>query len=92
MNTGLLILISNANLISQGISFVDGKYSDFNTDWYLITGDIIVQTMLINAFTPAIIIFINVIKFKVKIAWDQWESQTEEEGEKEKLHTKKTSI
>jgi len=70
MNTGILILIANANLISQGIPFVDGKYSDFNTNWYLITGDIIVQTMMINSVTPAIIIAINLIKFKLKNAWD----------------------
>jgi hypothetical protein len=70
LNTGILILISNANLASQGMPFVNGKYSDFNTDWYLITGDIIVQTMILNIFVPAIVIFVNIIKFKIKITWD----------------------
>jgi len=43
MNTGILVLLSNANLKSQGINLLTkGKYSDFNTNWYLITGDIMI--------------------------------------------------
>jgi len=74
---------------------LNGKYTDFNTDWYLITGDIIIQTMIINIFTPGIIIFVNYVKFKVQIWWDQRLSKEEEEEKKKdevKFHTKKTSI
>ena len=63
-------MISNANLSSQGIDWLTGEYSDFDMNWYLINGDIIIQTMIINAFTPATMIFINYLKFKVKIEWD----------------------
>ena len=55
--------LSNANLKQMGLPFFDGKYSDFNSDWYLITGDIIIQTMILNIFTPGIIILINYIRF-----------------------------
>ena len=71
MNTGFLILLSNANLKSQGINILDsGKYPDFNTNWYLITGDILVETMILNMFTPGIIILVNNLMFKVLIFWD----------------------
>ena len=65
-NTAVIILLSNANLESQGINLLThGKYADFNTSWYLITGDIILQTMIINSFTPMIIILVNFVKFKL---------------------------
>ena len=89
LNTGWLIVLSNANLEYYGLSFLNGKYSDFNTDWYLITGDIIIQTMMINAFVPSIIIGVNFIRFKVQIVWDEWEKK---DNHSETLHTKKKSI
>ena len=73
MNTGILLLLSNANLKSQGINILDkGTYSDFNTNWYLLTGDILVQTMILNSFTPMITIIVNILKFKILDAWDQF--------------------
>jgi hypothetical protein len=69
-NTGILILLTNANLKSQGID-INGTYSDFNANWYLISGDILTMTMLINSITPAVSVLINAIIKSLKIKIDQ---------------------
>ena len=88
-NTAVIILLSNANLKSQGLDILThGKYADFNTSWYLITGDILLQTMIINSFTPMIIILVNLVKFKLHECWDRSGSSKEKEG---RYRTRKTS-
>ena len=59
MNTGVLILISQANLKPQHIPilsaiFDSGYYTDYTTEWYILTGDIIIETMMFNAVFPTI--------------------------------------
>ena len=71
MNTGVLLLLTNANLKSQGIN-LNGTYSDFNTNWYLIAGDVLTQTMVLNSFTPMIVVLINSLKFKILKTIDQF--------------------
>jgi hypothetical protein len=63
-NTGILLLLTNANLKSQGIN-INGTYSDFNTNWYLISGDILTMTMLLNSITPAVSVLLNAFKCRV---------------------------
>jgi hypothetical protein len=48
-----------------------GIYSDFNTKWYYINGDIIVQTMMLNCFMPALVIFAEYMMYLLKICWDK---------------------
>ena len=62
-NTGLLLLLSAANLKETNIplikSFFKGPYADFNSDWFRNVGPLIVQTMFIAAFMPIIEFLIN---------------------------------
>ena len=55
-NTAVLLLLVNANLPAAGINikFFDGPYPDFDFSWYPNIGMVIVQTMVINIFTPLI--------------------------------------
>ena len=55
-NTGLLLLLVNANLSEVHIlsSIFDGKYFDYSPQWYAAVGSVLVQTMLTNAFMPPI--------------------------------------
>jgi hypothetical protein len=53
-NTGLILLIVNANLSNQGIYFLDGKYTDFTKDWFDNIGGFFVETKIIQLFTPII--------------------------------------
>ena len=48
-----------------------GIYSDFNTNWYFINGDIITMTMMINCFMPAIVILAEYGVAYLKILWDK---------------------
>ena len=50
-NSGLLVLLMNANIPGLGIH---GKYADFNSSWYRDNGKIIVMSMLINVSSPLI--------------------------------------
>lgn len=45
LNTAILPLLANA-------SFLGGQFSDFNTDWFRTTGNLIVSTMIFNAWYP----------------------------------------
>lgn len=53
-NTGLLLLISNANLEYSALSFTQlkGRYADFDNRWYQDLGPQLVQTMFIKSFMP----------------------------------------
>ena len=56
-NTGLLILLVNANLSEMSSllgSIFNGVYYDYSPDWYVKIGYTLVQTMLVNAFMPII--------------------------------------
>lgn len=55
-NTGLVLLIVNANLTEYNPQFFTsnfrGPFSDYNPMWYNEVGYKILQTMLINSFMP----------------------------------------
>ncbi len=58
-NTGILILLSTANLKEQNLPFLstlfdDGPNTDFNSSWYRDVAPIIVTTLLIGAIMPVI--------------------------------------
>ena len=48
-----------------------GIYPDFDTNWYFINGDVIVQTMILNCFMPAMTIGVNYAKAYAFIWWDK---------------------
>ena len=56
LNTAILLLMSNANLENSHIPILSrlfhGKFADFNQEWYNITGNLIVETMMINSMMP----------------------------------------
>ena len=61
-NTGILLLLVNANLtdISSLLGrLFDGRFYDYSPQWYVSVGDALVQTMLLNAFMPPIFEAIN---------------------------------
>ena len=52
-----MIILADANMKGQGTyleRIFTGRLSDFNMDWYRKDGSVLVSTMLINAFVPAI--------------------------------------
>jgi len=55
-NTGILILLSSANMSETNIPFFKSMfvstYTDFNSEWYKDVGQIILKAMLLNAFMP----------------------------------------
>ena len=59
-NTGLLLLIINANMSEHKpywlTKYINGAYYDYSVNWYYNVGEIIVQTMTINALLPWITI------------------------------------
>ena len=53
LNTAILLLLVNANMTAQPISFgLAGAMSDFNSDWFRLTGNTIRSTMVFNCFYP----------------------------------------
>jgi hypothetical protein len=58
LNTAFLLLMVNANMTEQPISFgLTGPISDFNSDWFRITGNTLVSTMIFNAYYPPLEFF-----------------------------------
>ena len=57
-NTGILILMVNANLTEHEpklvTQFFHGPFTDYLPNWYLDVGTKIMQTMLINATMPLV--------------------------------------
>ena len=53
-NTGLLLMISNANFKYSFLSFIPlrGRYPELNLSWYQDLGPQLIKTMLIKAFVP----------------------------------------
>ena len=50
VNNALLVLIMSADF--EKINYFQGKYSDFNQDWFSDIGSIIVSSMTFNAVYP----------------------------------------
>ena len=64
-NTGILLLLVNANLndVSSLLGNVfDARFYDYSPQWYVSVGDKLVQTMLLNAFMPPIYEAINAVQ------------------------------
>ena len=59
-NTGLVLMISNANFKHTPLSFIpiNNQYPDLTTDWYHEVGSAIIKTMWINSIMPILNIFI----------------------------------
>jgi len=56
-NTGILLLLTNANLsdISGWLGNVfKSRYYDYSPQWYSKVGSVLVSTMLLNAFMPPV--------------------------------------
>ena len=53
-NTGFLLLLVNANLKDQPLSFGlnGGPYSDFDDDWFLVIGNALVGTLIFTSVFP----------------------------------------
>lgn len=60
VNTGVILLLTNADLSYSPLSFIpiNNQYSDLNQDWYLDIGPGLIKTMGIMAFYPYIEIMI----------------------------------
>ena len=54
VNTGVLVLLMNANFDNTFLSFVPvrNRFSDFTSAWYLTIGNSIVETMIIATIMP----------------------------------------
>ena len=72
-NTGLLLLISNANLEYSALSFtqLQGRYADFDNRWYKDLGPQIVQTMFIKSFSPFIQLFVLKLRMSITMYLDR---------------------
>jgi uncharacterized membrane protein YidH (DUF202 family) len=89
LNTGLLLLIANANLTEHPPHFITkhfvGPYYDYEPEWYAAVGFLILKTMIINAFLPfsglALGYFLPLLKRKMDMKWG-----------KNRYVTKKTSM
>jgi hypothetical protein len=55
-NTGIILLLVNANMSDQPISFflTGGAFSDFNEAWFKTVGNILVGSMMFNVYYPLI--------------------------------------
>ena len=76
-NSGMLIWLSTTNFSEQGIPILStyltsGEYTDFNSDWFLEVGPLIVETMQAAAFMPIIEFMIAYAKTKVFYYKDQF--------------------
>ena len=54
INTGLMLMITNANFENTVLSFIPIRrdFNDFTPDWYRVIGASMQTTMLIAAFMP----------------------------------------
>ena len=56
----MLLLLNNSNLKAQDIPIIsqlfdDGVYTDFNSQWWRLTGDLVIGTMIFNSVFPLMI-------------------------------------
>ena len=86
-NTGFILLLVNADLREQPISFgiVYGKNGDFNSEFFKNTGNIITWTLLFNSFFP-------LIEFTIKWMIRASRRKLDRSCGKDIYKTKKTSI
>jgi hypothetical protein len=65
INTGLIILIVNANFSSlKTVTWLpeyifNGNYTDFSRQWYVNVGSTLVTTMLVTIFSPHVVILVT---------------------------------
>lgn len=61
INTGIILLLTNANLSYSVLSFIpiDNQFADLDRNWYLDIAPSLTQTMLIQAFFPYIEFMMN---------------------------------
>jgi hypothetical protein len=73
-NTGILLLIVNANMTEHGPVFITkyiaGRHHDYMPVWYAEVGAKIVQTMLINSILPYVGLVTGFIIPWIKIGLD----------------------
>lgn len=64
-NTAILLVLASAHLEYTPISFlgINNQFADYSNDWYLVVGEQIYTTMLIQAFIPY---FNFIIMYSVK--------------------------
>lgn len=76
INTGVILLFTNANLDHSILSFVPkptGQYPDIDKNWYLDISSALVKTMLIMACFPWIEFFMfGTIRVLLKIVDSGW--------------------
>ena len=60
VNTGLMLLLTNANFENTPLSFIPlrNRFADYSEDWYILVGSQQVQTMMINSIMPYMNFFI----------------------------------
>jgi len=86
LNTAFLVVLVNANMQEQPFSFgLKGPISDFNSDWFRITGNFMVSTMIFNAYYP-------VLEFFMYYGMRWWYRMTDSGWTNDKMKTKTTSI
>ena len=59
-NTGILLLLVNANLTEQGSvlgALFSGGVADFNSQWFYEIGNTLVSTMMFNIYWPIVEFF-----------------------------------
>lgn len=72
LNTGVVLLLTNANLENTFLNFlpIKNQFPDFTRDWYIVVGGSLTQTVLLLAFMPYIEIIIALTIKKIKRGLD----------------------
>lgn len=74
VNTGFMLLISQANFEHAPIPFnyigVRNLFEDFSADWYLLVGNQLIQTMLMQCFMPFFTVALLYLLGAVVRYWD----------------------
>ena len=65
INTGILLLLTTANFQGTVLAFIPirNNYSDFTSEWYIVTGKSLVMAMIVNAFMPYVFLLFALVKF-----------------------------
>ena len=69
-NNCMLNVLIGANFEFTNLMF-NGKYSDFNRDWFVVNGKIIVTNMLTQIFIPIVNLLLVVIWARILAVKDQ---------------------
>ena len=72
-NTAILLLLTQANTEHTVLGWLNlhGAYSELSADWYILIGDALVWTMLLNALTLYISCFTEMFTAALSRAWDK---------------------